>query len=129
MELWAVWNEPACAVSVETFGVHCDELLQCFVDWERVGLPEILECLKAIFFWLSEPLPHNLELKCAVESRNGCRWLAVAALVVVTVVIVVVTLKGHKLRQHVMRRSCKPAVLFVGSGIRVGKPAVVVWWP
>ena len=43
VEFGTVWNEPACAFSVETFGVHFDQLLQCFVNWECIGLPEFLE--------------------------------------------------------------------------------------
>ncbi len=119
VELGTVWNETAYAFSVEIFGVHCDELLQCFVDWERVGLPEFLEWLKAVFFSFRESLPQNLQLKCVVESGDGCRQS------LVVVVVIGVTLKGDELRKHLawIGRNC--SVLFVGRGIGVGEPWVV----
>ena len=43
--IWCIRDELVCAAAedVETFGLYFDEFLQCFVNYERIGLPKVLQ--------------------------------------------------------------------------------------
>ena len=45
VELVGIRDELVCAAAedVETFGLYFDEFLQCFVNYERIGLPKVLQ--------------------------------------------------------------------------------------